>query len=376
MGNFSKAPGTVLSSNQIKGYVGMYIEQGVPVLDRDLNLMQDLVAAALRSLIDKCIGDGAIGGGLAILPSTINNNFQIAAGTVFLSGLEITFPATFNYSDQPGVPALTTPQAARTDTVFLDVSVSEVDGTVDTELANSGDVGVQTSVRQKLNRVVRVAENSSVLPTPTAGHSFLALARLVRPAAITLIISSMITDLRKTALTLGDLTQLARAAARPVFVAPPNEFTPTTGSGGAVVTLSGRNFNIGTLKVSFLIGGQSFLANISSRSDIGAVVNVPVAAAGNYLIVAETENGSDTTVNSFAVQKQKETKEKEKEDEKGAKEKDAEESLIASGFSGSPKVLLDSGLNAEQTFGRAFISPGERPDVGGRLLSMNKPEEV
>jgi len=375
MGNFSKTPSTVLSTNQTKGYVGMYIEQGVPVLDRDLNLMQDLVAAALRSLIDKCIGDGAIGAGFSILPATTPNNFLINAGTVFLSGLEITLPATINYTDQVGLPALTTPQAVRTDTVFLDVSISEVDGTIDSDLANSGDVGVQTSVRQKLNRVVRVAENSSVLPAPTAGHSFLALARLVRAAGTTVIISSMITDLRKTALTLGDLTQLARAAARPVFVAPGSEFTPTTGSGGVAVTLSGRNFNIGTLKVSFVIGGQSFLANISSKSDIGAVVNVPVAAAGSYLIVVETENGSDTTVNSFVVTKNKETKEKEKEDEKGIKEKDAEESLIASGAGGSSKMMFASYLDAEQNFGTSFIMPGERPDVGSRLLSMSKPEE-
>src|SRR5262245_35230878 len=180
MGNFSKSPSTVLSANQSKGYVGMYIEQGVPVLDRDLNLMQDLVAAALRSLIDKCIGDCAIGGGLSIVATTTPNNFQISAGSVFLTGMEITLPATINYSDQPGVPALTTPTSVRTDVVFLDVSVAEVDGATDPDLTNSGDVGVQTSVRQKLTKVIRVAENSTALPAPPAGHSYFALAKFAR----------------------------------------------------------------------------------------------------------------------------------------------------------------------------------------------------
>lgn len=212
MGNFSKPPSTVLAANQNKGYVGIYIEQGVPVLDRDLNLLHDFLAAAVRSLLAKYIGDGVIGNGFLIQPlTTAANNFRIGAGTALAGGIEATFPTTINYSDQSGVPALTLPVAARQDMVFLDISLSEVDGTVDPELTNSGDVGVQTSVRTKVNRLVRVAEGTTVVPTPAAGHIHLALARISRTAGSTTIISSMLVDLRRQILPLVDLTQTVRA---------------------------------------------------------------------------------------------------------------------------------------------------------------------
>jgi hypothetical protein len=211
MGNFSKSPGTVLAANQNKGYVGIHIEQGVPVLDRDLNLMNDFLAAAVRTVLAKYIGDGVIGNGLliqALSPAT--NNFRISAGTALVGGIEATFPAAINYSDQPGVPPLTLPLSARQDMVFLDVSLSEVDGSVDPDLTNSDDVGVQTSVRDKLNRVVRVAEGTTVVPTPAAGHFHLSLARINRVLNSTTITPTTLTDLRKQILPLLDLTQLVR----------------------------------------------------------------------------------------------------------------------------------------------------------------------
>ena len=37
-GNFSQAPADVLAAALAKNYVSVLVEQGVPVLDRDLNL--------------------------------------------------------------------------------------------------------------------------------------------------------------------------------------------------------------------------------------------------------------------------------------------------------------------------------------------------
>jgi hypothetical protein len=212
MGNFSKPPATVLTTNQNKGYVGIQIEQGVPVLDRDLNLIHDFLAAAVRSLLAKYIGDGVLGSGFLIQAlSVAANNFRISAGTALVGGIEATFPATINYTDQPGLPALTIPGSTRQDMVFLDVSLSEVDGSVDPDLTNSGDVGVQTSVRLKVNRLVRIAEGTTVVPTPAAGHLHFALARLNRPVTSTTILPSMITDLRRQIVPLVDLTQTVRS---------------------------------------------------------------------------------------------------------------------------------------------------------------------
>lgn len=219
MGNFSQPPGTVLAANQSKGYVGIHIEQGVPVLDRDLNLMHDFLAAAVRSLFAKYIGDCVIGDGFLIQAlSLAANNFTINAGAALAGGIEATLAKPMDYSDQPGLPPLTIPGAvSRHDLVFLDLSFSEVDRTSDPDLGNSGDVGVQTSVRDKVSRLVRVAEGVTVLPTPAAGHVHLTLARITRTAGTTTITSTMLTDLRKQLLPLADLTQVVRSIYPGVF---------------------------------------------------------------------------------------------------------------------------------------------------------------
>ena len=79
MGNFSKPPLDVLLANLGKGYVGLHIEQGVPVLDRDLNLLNDLISATVRAIVSRYIGDGvaADGDGFAIEAIAVNNDFRI-----------------------------------------------------------------------------------------------------------------------------------------------------------------------------------------------------------------------------------------------------------------------------------------------------------
>src|SRR5262249_12616243 len=129
-------------------------------------------------------------------------------GTCLVGGIEVTIPADITYKTQPGVPPLTIPSAAqpdpRTDIVYLDVSFTEVDGTMDADLNNSLDVGMQTSVRLKPTFVVLVAEG---IPAPVAppGHVFYPLAQLQRPRGQDNIDASMITDLRQSRLTVSDM---------------------------------------------------------------------------------------------------------------------------------------------------------------------------
>ncbi|MEI9971362.1 MAG: hypothetical protein WDO73_04500 [Ignavibacteriota bacterium] len=59
MSDYSIPPLDLLTANRQKGYVGLHIQQGVPVLDRDLNLLQDLITATVRSVITRYIGNGA-----------------------------------------------------------------------------------------------------------------------------------------------------------------------------------------------------------------------------------------------------------------------------------------------------------------------------
>ncbi|MFD0522068.1 hypothetical protein [Paractinoplanes durhamensis] len=72
MSDFSMSPLEVLLANRRNGYVGLHIEQGVPLLDRDLNLLQDLLVAGMRSLFTRYVGEGVPAG---------TDGFRISAGT-------------------------------------------------------------------------------------------------------------------------------------------------------------------------------------------------------------------------------------------------------------------------------------------------------
>src|SRR5215470_4019716 len=99
MSDYSRSPLELLMANQQKGYIGLHIEQGVPLLDRDLNLLHDLISATVRSVITRYIGNGIPAGadGFAIqaLPAPQNSqDFRIAAaaggaGSCLVGGIEV-----------------------------------------------------------------------------------------------------------------------------------------------------------------------------------------------------------------------------------------------------------------------------------------------
>ena len=116
MGDFSRSPLDQLIASQNKGYIGVHIEQGVPLLDRDLNLLHDLIAATVRSLFTHYIGSGLAAGvdGFIVQAIPGGNDFRIAAGTAgtgscLVGGLEVTISSDVLYSAQPGSTPLTTP---------------------------------------------------------------------------------------------------------------------------------------------------------------------------------------------------------------------------------------------------------------------------
>src|SRR3712207_4689838 len=160
MGDFSVSPLKMLLASQEKGYVGLHIEQGVPILDRDLNLLQDLALAEMRSLFERYVGNGVPpdSGSFAIEalpPAEAAQDFRIAAGTApcVVGGIEVNISEPVTYTSQPDASPLTTPTAAqldpRVDIVYLDVFLVEEEGANDPDLANSPDVGIRTSVRVK-----------------------------------------------------------------------------------------------------------------------------------------------------------------------------------------------------------------------------------
>lgn len=224
MGNFSRD-----TFDRLKHYVGVRLQQGVPLIDADWNEQEDIRKSEMQTFLKWFAGNGVpIGndGFLIIAASGTTNNFGITggdgtaegAGRCIVEGLDVMIEDNSRYTDQPlydngnladqwgvdPIAPLTTPGADRVDTVYLDVWEREVDSGEDTDLINPA-IGLETCVRLKREWAVRVAEGSLAPPAPAPGHSLYAIARLNRTPGSATISASQIEDLRTTGIKLSDL---------------------------------------------------------------------------------------------------------------------------------------------------------------------------
>ncbi|MCX5001196.1 IPT/TIG domain-containing protein [Streptomyces sp. NBC_00638] len=320
MGDYSKSPQELLRWSRSQGYVGIHMEQGVPILDRDLNLMQDLLANTVRDVLTRYIGNGTAQGddgfGIEALPAQDGQNqhdFRITTGTAgtgscLVGGIEVRIAQAITYSSQQ-LDELTTPTVPRKDLVYLDVSLVEEDGTFDRELLNSEDVGVRTSVRLKPAWVVRVREGYEEVPDPPEeGHAYHRLALLARPAGKDVIEQSDIRDLRARRLTVSDLESrlslMERLLARPKFIpeAAP-EFMPRSGVVNQSVILSGGNFDVGTARV-FFGGEEAVIEGAPTATKVVARVPAGLTPGGSpehVEVSIENDVGGATATRRFTV---------------------------------------------------------------------------
>lgn len=227
MGNFSRD-----TFVRLKNYVGVRLQQGVPLVDADWNEMEDIRKYELQAFLKWYIGDGVPedNDGFQInLIGATTDDFEITggdgtaagAGRCLVDGWDAVNLSNLNYTDQvlfgdtdlanswgvPELPALTVPGGLRTDTIYLDLWDREVSATEDTDIINP-IIGVETSVRLKREWVVRVAENSGVVPVAADGHTHYPLATLNRNGAVMTIIDLRATGSRLS--TLGTEIQDAR----------------------------------------------------------------------------------------------------------------------------------------------------------------------
>jgi len=221
MGNFSRN-----TFNPAKGYVGVRLQQGVPLVDADWNELNDVIRHELYTALSQLFPDGVrkeeesglAASSFSVLPGlgipeqpTADNDFYVLPGPAIVGGRPFYFPPptgvggleaiflyiiknSIRYSTQPWtnpnraaadgvavIPPLTTPAANRTDLVYLDLWEREVNNSEDSNLVNPV-IGVETCVRLKRQITIRVAEGTTTLPTVTDGHAFMPLALLNRPA--------------------------------------------------------------------------------------------------------------------------------------------------------------------------------------------------
>jgi 6-pyruvoyl-tetrahydropterin synthase len=227
MGNFSSD-----TFDKLKHYVGVRLQQGVPLVDADWNEQEDIRRYELQAFLKWFVGNGVPEGndGFCILPVTDGtaNDFIIkggddkGAGRCLVEGWDVINERDRRYTKQPlykykkyltdewdvdSLNKLEPPKkenTTRTDTVYLDVWEREVNAFEDKDLFNRDiGVGVETCVRLKREWVVRVAQGTreTKLDAPPTGHVYYPLATLERGANEAAI--DQIKDLRRTGVAVS-----------------------------------------------------------------------------------------------------------------------------------------------------------------------------
>lgn len=172
--------------DELKRYVSVRLQQGVPILDSDWNEMDDIRRHELKNFLKLFVGDGVTksNAGFRIIPLTTGINFAVQKGLCLVSGWEAFNPTDINYTDQElfknpglatawGVAPLTKLEdlALGTYAVYLDVWEREVEDASNSVYAITG---INPCVRVKLEWVVRVA--ASMPTTVPEGHAYYLLA--------------------------------------------------------------------------------------------------------------------------------------------------------------------------------------------------------
>jgi len=223
-------------------YVSVRVQQGVPVVDADVNESEDLRRYELRNHLRWFVGDGVPQGndGFRILPSGNPNDVIIrggdgtseGAGRCLVDGMEAIAESDTPFSAQEfanpanagaaGVPQVTLPAtptlAPRTDLYYLDLWEREVGASqAGHEDIVDARIGIETARRIRREWAVRVADAAAGIPADDAppGHRYLLLASAARQPGVDIVPAQAITDLRRRGLAVqsrSTLDQIVRDA--------------------------------------------------------------------------------------------------------------------------------------------------------------------
>jgi hypothetical protein len=227
----------------IRGYVGVRLQQGVPIVDADENEREDIRRFELRAFLKWYVGNGVPEGdddGFRIIGAGAANDFTIgggpaagttdglrAAGRCIVDGLDVLIFRPVAFTAQPlhpdapdaaahtaklGVPPvvkLTTPTTDETVLVFLDVWERLVTPSDDPDLVLPS-LGTESCSRIKREWVVRQRTGTTVPgtgdPQFAAGHSYYPLASIARFTNRAEVRPGDVTDLRERRLLLPPAT--------------------------------------------------------------------------------------------------------------------------------------------------------------------------
>jgi len=196
-----------------KRYIGIRLQQGVPLLDRDWNELEDIRRNEERMLRKWYIGDGVPGDDgfkiLALEKEKQGDDFKIKNGRCMVDGFLVinkTDEGFILYSAQTeGEPDAEKISELTEFFVYLDVWIEEVNGEGDPALKNKNDVNMETCVRHQLKWRVRV-RSGDLASKAQVHHHYYDLARIERGQTGS-IKEEYITDLRRTGLSLSRLRE-------------------------------------------------------------------------------------------------------------------------------------------------------------------------
>ncbi|MGY1694616.1 DUF6519 domain-containing protein [Geodermatophilus sp. SYSU D00814] len=236
--------------NPLLRYVNVRLQQGVPIVDADVNELDDVRRFELRAFLKWFVGDGVPEGNDGFrITGDLDNDLTIRAGApappaeaapadvalrhvgrILVDGVDVITTADLRYSqqdlheDRPGaaalaarlgvsvVPRLRTPTASETSVVYLDVWEHLVTPDDEPDLIHPG-LGVETCARIRRDWVVRVRPGTDP-PRPgqadhLPGHLYYALAGLTRRKDEARIGPGALTDRRERQLSLPPAHLLA-----------------------------------------------------------------------------------------------------------------------------------------------------------------------
>jgi hypothetical protein len=200
--NFSN--GGVDTFDPRKRYIGIRLQQGVPLLDRDWNELEDIRRYVERTIRQHSVGDGVpdLDGFRLRAPGfPADNDVVISGGHCTIAGYEVWNIDEVLYSEQGDRQPLPAPDGQNSDvlTVYLEPEIIRVDASMDPDLRNAQDINLETCVRDQIRWTVRAIRQPALPPTDTY-----VLAEIRRGPTDKRITDAMIVDKRRTMVNLAN----------------------------------------------------------------------------------------------------------------------------------------------------------------------------